>query len=94
MAEALNTGILRESPTRNQGSGRDSDQVARVGLGPEAQGVEEGLGSGPRCQFFRAGIAPGAQGVGAGLGPNPTGCESNVGSSRQPALKPTIWGIS
>lgn len=48
MAEALNTGILKEKSnqgpgTRDQGSGRDSDQGARVGLGPEAQGVGEGL---------------------------------------------------
>lgn len=83
MAETLNTGILKESLTRDQGSGRNSDQGARVGLGPEAQGVREGLGS--WCQLFRAGIGPGAQGVGAGLGPNPTDCESNVRSSRQPA---------
>lgn len=42
-----------------------------MGLGPEAQGVGEGLG--PWCQLFRVGIGPGAQGVGADLGPSPTG---------------------
>ena len=61
MAEALNTGILKEKShqgpgtrgqgpgTKDQGSGLDSDQVARVGLGPEAQGVGEGQDHGVSC---------------------------------------------
>ena len=79
MAEALNTGIMKQNS--NHGSGQDLDQGARGGIGPEEQAVGEGLG-------------PWSQRDSAELRPNPTGCKSNVSSPRQPACKPIIWGIS
>ena len=72
-------------------------QWFRVGIGPGAQGVRAAFR--PGFRGFRgsgvgAGLGPWSQRESAGLGPNPTGCKSNVSSPRQPACKPTIWGIS
>lgn len=49
MAEALNTGILKVKANQGPGIRANLDQGARVGLGPEVQGVREGQDHGVSC---------------------------------------------